>query len=68
MESNTSATGRPDPFRLFDEKSQSGFGFGSGFLENPEKPLPPPPSVEVLPSQVLSLSILLILFAYRKLI
>lgn len=54
MESNTSATGRPDPFRLFDEKSQSGFGFGSGFLENPEKPLPPPPSVEVLPSQVSS--------------
>uniref|UniRef100_M1A0C1 Uncharacterized protein n=1 Tax=Solanum tuberosum TaxID=4113 RepID=M1A0C1_SOLTU len=57
MEANTSATGRPDPFRLFDEKSQSGFGFGfgSGFLDGPEKPLPPPPpSVEVLPSQVSS--------------
>ncbi|KAL3321567.1 hypothetical protein AABB24_039265 [Solanum stoloniferum] len=57
MEANTSATGRPDPFRLFDEKSQSGlgFGFGSGFLDGPEMPLPPPPpSVEVLPSQVSS--------------
>ncbi|KAL2504623.1 histidine protein methyltransferase 1-like protein [Abeliophyllum distichum] len=48
MASNQSNSSH-ETFRLFDEKPTSGFGF----LDFPEKPLPPPPPcLEVIPSEV----------------
>ncbi|KAL3507251.1 hypothetical protein ACH5RR_032633 [Cinchona calisaya] len=53
MESGQSNSSKMETFRLFDDKPQPGFGLN--FLESPEKPFPPPPPcVEVLPSQVSS--------------
>lgn len=56
MESDKSnATPKEAIFRLFDDKPTSGLGF----LDFPEKPLPPPPPcLEVLPSEVLFLQTL----------
>ncbi|XP_031097242.1 histidine protein methyltransferase 1 homolog isoform X1 [Ipomoea triloba] len=49
MDTNPSAS-PAGTFFLFDEKPQSGLGLG--FLDSPENPtLPPPPCLEVLPSQ-----------------
>lgn len=51
MESNQSKSQQETNFRLFDEKPTSGFGF----FDLPEKPLPPPPPcLEVVPSEVSS--------------
>ncbi|KAL3645297.1 hypothetical protein CASFOL_010477 [Castilleja foliolosa] len=49
MESNQSNTKKEEIFRLFDEKPSSGLGF----LDFPDKALPPPPPcLEVLSSEV----------------
>ncbi|CAI9771153.1 unnamed protein product [Fraxinus pennsylvanica] len=51
MDSNQSNSQQETNFRLFDAKPTSGFGF----FDLPEKPLPPPPPcLEVVPSEVSS--------------
>lgn len=57
MESEQSNSSKMETFRLFDDNPQPRFGLS--FLESPEKPFPPPPPcIEVLPSQVLFLQFL----------